>query len=149
MIPQFLNLLILFASLVIEGKVINVTDGDTISVLTKENITYKIRLENIDAPERKQAYYNNSKQYLIKQIKGKQVSCALSKKDKYGRWLGTVYYNKTNINLQLVSTGNAWAYLYNKNIDLQKAALKAQQLKLGLWSLPNPLAPWVFRKIRK
>ncbi len=97
MTAQILSFLFFFSSFVIKGKVINVTDGDTVNILTTEKLIYKIRLENIDAPEKGQAFYKNSKQLLSAKIKGKQVNFTITKKDKYSRWLGTINYNATNI----------------------------------------------------
>lgn len=42
----------------LQGKVIKITDGDTVNVLTSDNETHKIRLSGIDAPEKKQAFGN-------------------------------------------------------------------------------------------
>ena len=38
------------------GKVVKITDGDTLYVLDANYKEHKIRLAGIDAPERKQAY---------------------------------------------------------------------------------------------
>ncbi len=38
------------------GKVVKITDGDTLYVLDANYKQHKIRLAGIDAPERKQAY---------------------------------------------------------------------------------------------
>jgi micrococcal nuclease len=149
MLSSFFNLLVLFASFTINAKVISVTDGDTIQVMDANKVTYKIRLENIDAPEKGQAYYNNSKQFLLKKLKGQQVNCIVYKKDRYGRWLATVFNNGININTQMVSTGNAWAYLYNKNVAIKNAQLAAQKQLIGIWALPNPIAPWLYRKQKR
>jgi endonuclease YncB( thermonuclease family) len=43
------------------GRLVLVTDGDTIVVLDAGNTRHKIRLTGIDAPERGQAYGTKSK----------------------------------------------------------------------------------------
>ena len=40
----------------IEGRVVGVADGDTITVLDADKSRHKIRLAGIDAPEKKQAF---------------------------------------------------------------------------------------------
>ena len=49
------------------GKVIAVTDGDTINVLVNEE-TVKVRLEGIDAPESGQSYGKKSKEALAEMV---------------------------------------------------------------------------------
>ncbi|MFX4154262.1 thermonuclease family protein [Aliarcobacter butzleri] len=124
-----------------------VSDGDTITVLTKDNTQYKIRLNDIDAPEKKQAFGNKSKDNLAKYIAGKTITVQYQKKDKYKRILGTIYYNNIDINLKQVKDGFAWVYKkYSKNQDYYNAEKLARENKKGLWIDKNPIAPWEFRK---
>ncbi|WP_228156070.1 thermonuclease family protein [Arcobacter lacus] len=124
-----------------------VSDGDTITVLTSDKTQYKIRLNDIDAPEKKQAFGNKSKDNLAKYIAGKTVTVQYQKKDKYKRILGTIYYNNIDINLQQVKDGFAWVYKkYSKNQDYYNAEKLARENKKGLWIDKNPIAPWEFRK---
>ena len=58
----FLIPIFLFA---LEGKVISVTDGDTIRILTPEREQIKIRLYGIDAPEKKQPYGTAAKTIFV------------------------------------------------------------------------------------
>ncbi|MDN5105047.1 thermonuclease family protein [Aliarcobacter butzleri] len=110
----------------IKGKVIHISDGDTIYVLTPQREKYKIRLNDIDAPENKQAFGNKSKENLKKYIYNKNVSVLYNSKDKYGRILGTVYLNNQDINLQQLKDGFAWVYKkYSKNIIYYKAEKEA------------------------
>ena len=98
------------------GKVVKVSDGDTITILTSDKTQYKIRLNDIDAPEKKQAFGNKSKDNLAKYIAGKTVKVEYKSTDKYKRILGTIYYNNIDINLQQVKDGYAWVYKkYSKN----------------------------------
>ncbi|MCG3698744.1 thermonuclease family protein [Aliarcobacter butzleri] len=124
-----------------------VSDGDTITVLTSDKTQYKIRLNDIDAPEKKQAFGNKSKDNLAKYIAGKTVTVQYQKKDKYKRILGTIYYNNIDINLKQVKDGFAWVYKkYSKNQDYYNAEKLARDNKKGLWIDKNPIAPWEFRK---
>ncbi|WP_228131116.1 thermonuclease family protein [Aliarcobacter lanthieri] len=106
-----------------------------------------MRLNDIDAPEKKQAFGNKSKDNLDKYIAGKTVKVEYKTKDKYKRILGTIYYNNTDINLQQVKDGYAWVYKkYSKNQDYYEAEKLARENKKGLWTDKNPIAPWEFRK---
>lgn len=129
------------------GKVVKVSDGDTITILTSDKTQYKIRLNDIDAPEKKQAFGNKSKDNLAKYIAGKTVKVEYKTKDKYKRILGTIYYNNIDINLQQVKDGYAWVYKkYSKNQDYYNAEKVARENKKGLWIDKSPLEPWEFRK---
>ncbi|RBQ30646.1 nuclease [Arcobacter sp. FW59] len=129
------------------GKVVKVSDGDTITILTSDKTQYKIRLNDIDAPEKKQAFGNKSKDNLAKYIAGKTVTVQYKTKDKYKRILGTIYYNNIDINLQQVKDGYAWVYKkYSKNQDYYNAEKLARENKKGLWNDKSPIAPWEFRK---
>lgn len=134
----------------LKGKVIWVTDGDTIGLLIEGNEKVKIRFNGIDAPESSQDYGNKAKQALSKQIHGKQVRVKVASKDQYGRSLGTVFLGKENINLWLVANGYAWHYKrYSDDKTLAKAEDKARGEKLGLWSMPKPKAPWQYRQEKR
>ncbi len=103
-----------------------------------------------DAPEKKQAFGNKSKDNLAKYIAGKTVTVEYQKKDKYKRVLGTIYYNNTDINLQQVKDGYAWVYKkYSNNQTYYKAEKLARDKRVGLWIDKNPLEPWEFRRKKK
>ena len=150
MIKPLLALIILSSylfSLELIGKVVKVSDGDTVTILTSDKTQHKIRLNDIDAPEKKQAFGNKSKDNLAKYIAGKTVTVEYQKKDKYKRVLGTIYYNNTDINLQQVKDGYAWVYKkYSNNQTYYKAEKLARDKRIGLWADKNPLEPWEFRK---
>jgi len=143
----FIGLLSYLQADVLKGKVVGISDGDTIKILTQDDKLYKIRLNDIDAPENKQAFGNKSKENLKKYIYNKNVSVHYKTKDKYGRILGTVYLNNQDINLQQVKDGFAWVYKkYSKNIIYYKAEKEAQNKREGLWQDKNPIEPWIYRK---
>jgi len=140
----------------IEGKVVNVADGDTITVLVKNNTQYKIRLQGIDAPEKAQPYGQKSKQSLHQQVHSKQVTVEYQKKDMYGRIIGKVLLNGIDICLKQIELGMAWHYKqYESEQSRQdreiytKAELFAQAERLGIWNDKLPTAPWEFRKLNK
>lgn len=134
---------------VLTGKVVSVTDGDTIKVLVKNNTLYKIRLNGIDAPERSQAFGKKSKVNLSKLVSGEIVDVHYKKKDRYGRILGTIYVDNHDVNLRQIEDGYAWVYRrYCKRSDYYKAEEYARNRKLGLWYDKYPIPPWEYRKRR-
>lgn len=150
LIVLFLTFLLATLSFAFSGKVIKVADGDTITVL-RDGEKVRVRFYGIDAPEKKQEYGIKSLDVLKKMIDGKIVEIDVKDKDQYGRVVGEVYYNKNNINLYMLETGNAWWYKqYSKgNLEYAKAEEKAKIEKLGLWKEKNPTPPWEFRKKNK
>ena len=155
---KFILIFILFLSnfahaKTIEGLVVGVADGDTITVLDQQKNTYKIRLQGIDAPEKKQAFGEKSKQSLHDLVHGKQVRIEYDKEDKYGRIVGKITLDDLDICLQQLVLGMAWHYKKYQNeqsvadrVVYNDAELKSKSLKLGLWADETPMPPWEFRK---
>lgn len=135
----------------IRGKVVAITDGDTIKVLDDlDKGVLKIRLNKIDAPEKNQAFGQKSKQYLSNLVFGKQVIIRFKEIDRYGRILGLIYIDGVEVNLQIVKAGMAWHYAYyDKTPAYIEAEKKARASKVGLWIDPEPISPYEFRKSRK
>lgn len=148
-----------------QGKVISVTDGDTIKVLDSNFETQVIRLLGIDAPEKKQAFGQQSKQHLSGLVFGQNVTVQWQLKDRDDRILGKVLATPLgcatcdmtlDVNLAQVSAGYAWWYHhFARNQSISDRALyehseqSARALRLGLWSDTNPIAPWDWRKGRR
>jgi micrococcal nuclease len=129
------------------GKVIGITDGDTIIVLTKDNKQVKIRLEGIDCPESKQEFGQKAKQATSDLCFGKVVTIKKSGEDRYGRTLAFVYVGGVCVNKALLEKGMAWHYKkYNQDPELAKLEVVAREKRIGLWSMPNPVPPWERRK---
>ena len=141
---------------ILDGRVIGVADGDTITLLDSTNTQYKVRLSGIDAPEKKQQFGQVAKQSLSDLVYDKTVQVDWSKHDRYGRTVGKVLLNKQDVNLEQVKRGLAWHYKkYQKEqpfedrltyIQAQEAAIQG---KLGLWVEPEPIAPWDWRKANR
>ena len=129
-----------------QATVVAVHDGDTITV--RSDITTKIRLFGIDAPELKQPHGQASKQALSGMVFGKTVTVTPANKDRYGRTVAQIKANGIDVNNRMVEMGAAWWYTdYAKN-DTVKQQLQsdAQGHKRGLWADPHPMPPWDFRK---
>ena len=134
------------------GLVVGVSDGDTITVLV-DKTPYKIRLAGIDAPESRQAFGQASKQHLSAQVYKKPVTVLWDKKDRYGRTLGKVMVDGTDVCLEQVKAGLAWHYKRyaseqpaQDRADYAAAEDKAKGERIGLWSDAQPTAPWDWRR---
>lgn len=137
---------------ILNGRVVSIADGDTITVLDSNNEQFKIRLMGIDAPEKKQPFGQRSKQHLSALVFGKTVDVEWFKKDRYRRTLGKILFNGRDVNQEQIKAGMAWHYKkYQKDQppeDRQSYAdseTNAQQRRVGLWGDAYPVAPWDFR----
>jgi micrococcal nuclease len=146
----YLTLLLTFLSAIspfgsFNALVIGISDGDTITVLTEENQRIKIRLSGIDCPELQQDFGQRAKQYTSSHCFGKNVKIEKQGTDRFKRILANVYVGKICINKELVRYGLAWCYRNSRDLELINLELSARNHKIGLWSQPDPVAPWEFR----
>ncbi|WP_270992026.1 thermonuclease family protein, partial [Campylobacter upsaliensis] len=135
------------------GKVSRVIDGDTIELLAKTSKTnpyyhiakLKIRLYGIDAPELKQAYGKEAKEFLSALVLKQEVSLIIENKDKYDRFVGTLFLKGQDINKEMVKNGYAHAYeSFSKKYLAEQA--DAKMFKLGLWQDERVMSPSEFRR---
>lgn len=132
----------------VEGKVVSVTDGDTLIVLTPEKQQVRVRLAEIDTPESGQPYGQKAKTALSSLVFGKEARVEVQDQDRYGRQVGRVYVGTTDVNAEMIRLGAAWVYRqYNKDKSLLPLEEEARQAKLGLWALPEVerMPPWEWR----
>ena len=141
---------------VITGTVVRITDGDTVVVLDANKVQYKIRLVGIDAPEKKQAFGQKSKENLSKLVTGKYVVVEYDKLDRYKRVLGKILLSGEDINLEQVASGMAWHYKkyqgeqsQSDRIMYSEAEVDARDARRGLWQDPEPIPPWEYRKSKR
>lgn len=132
------------------GLVVGISDGDTISVMHNGR-AHKVRLSDIDCPEKKQAFGERARQYTARAAFQKTVLVKVIGNDMYGRSLAEVVLpNKSNLNTKLLSEGLAWVYLNRSKDPLKHAAQrKAQSARRGLWQDKEPTPPWVYRKSQR
>lgn len=131
------------------GRVVGVTDGDTVKVLC-DGIETKVRLDQIDAPERAQAFGSRSKEALSNLVYDKTVRLQVSGTDRYKRTLATIWIGDTDTNREMVRQGYAWAYRqYLRDDDLIEVEDAAKAARRGLWSDPHAIPPWEFRKLKR
>lgn len=129
-------------------KVVGVSDGDTFTCLTNDKQQLKIRMNQIDAPEKNQDFGQASKKALSAMIFGKVVGLKTNGTDKYGRTIAEAFYDGKNINKAMVAGGYAWAYReYMTDNEYASLETTARSNTTGLWSQPNPTYPSDFRRM--
>jgi len=130
----------------LSGPVIAILDGDTVDILVNSR-PVRIRLAQIDAPEKKQAFGTRSRQALSDMVFRHVVTVAESGPDRYGRTVGTVFVAGTNVNAAMVNQGMAWAYRqYVTDRSIIQLEEQARAARRGLWVDPAPVEPWLFRR---
>ena len=135
----------------ISGKVVSITDGDTFKLLLKDSTLIRVRLANIDCPEKKQPFSAKAKEFVSNAIFNKDVSIDMLKKDRYRRYIANVLYDDSlSLNYELVKNGLAWHYIkYSKDTLIQTFEDKARLHKVGLWIDENAVSPWEWRANKK
>jgi len=140
----------------IEGRVIGVSDGDTVTVVDGLHTPHRIRLAGIDAPEKAQAYGDASKRYLSDLVFGEAVTVEYKKHDRYGRVVGKLLKDGHDASLEQLRAGFAWHYKqYQREQSREdrgayaQAEHGAQQAHAGLWRDPAPVPPWAWRLQRR
>lgn len=137
----------------LRGKVVGVSDGDTVTVLDAKKHQHKIRLAVIDAPEQGQAFGQASKKSLSDMVYGKHVEVNWNKRDRYGRIIGKISTDQVDVCLEQVRRGMAWHY---KQFQREQSAADqesyaaaedwARANRVGLWRDASPVPPWAFRR---
>ena len=137
----------------LSGRVVGVSDGDTVTVLDAGKRSHKIRLLGIDSPEKSQAFGERAKQSLSDLVFNKEVTVEVAQKDRYGRSVGKIVLDGQDINLEQVRRGMAWHYKqYARDqappdrLAYAQAEAAARQGKVGLWQDADPVPPWAFRR---
>lgn len=134
-----------------KGKVIKISDGDTITVLLEGNIQKKLRLAEVDCPESGQPFGKNAKDFTSQEVFGKDITFVETDTDRYGRTIAKVFYNDNKyLSKELIKAGLGWWYYqFSENEKLGKLQDEAKTKKIGLWSDINAVSPWEYRKQRR
>ena len=131
--------------------VVGISDGDTFTCLTANLKTIKVRLAEIDAPEKAQPFGKKSRQMLGSLIHKRHVTLDIQGGERYQRTLATVYDKQgQNINLIMVQQGMAWAYRqYLHDVAYLQAEQTAREHRRGLWRDRSPVEPHLWRQQRR
>ena len=136
------------SELIQDLKVEKIVDGDTVYA-SLEGKVYKLRLTEIDAPERDQPFGRQSKVFLRELLKDGEFDANIDGKDQYDRYLARLYDNGIDINRKMVNEGMAWGYdFYVTDKTFYKNQKSAQTKKKGIWSKRYPVPPWKWREAR-
>jgi endonuclease YncB( thermonuclease family) len=130
------------------GRMVGISDGDTVTVLTTENRQFRIRLSGIDAPEKKQPFGAHAKETLVRQLFGQPVVVEWSKTDRYGRIVGKIEVDGVDVNLEQIREGSAGVYTqYLRELSAEDRKLylegerQAKSQRAGLWHDAHPEPP--------
>lgn len=133
----------------LSGQVVSIADGDTLTLLTAERDQVRIRLAEIDTPERGQPWGSRARQGLADKVFRKQVTVEVVDTDRYGRTVGRIWLDDRDINRELVREGHAWVYRrYMQDSSLLDDERAAKNAEAGLWGLPvtQRTEPWEWRQ---
>jgi endonuclease YncB( thermonuclease family) len=135
---------------------VGVVEGDTIKVVRysagsgpKMSPTLvNMALYGISCPERGQDFWPAAKKFTNAMVYGKVVEVEPVTGDQYGHIVAWVSVNGKSLNKELLRAGLAWWSRNNApdRVDLAKQEEEARKAKRGLWSIPNPIPPWEFRR---
>ncbi|AIA64035.1 endonuclease [Staphylococcus phage 6ec] len=85
---------------IFQGVCTNVVDGDTIDVILdlgfKTSAERRLRLINVDTPERGQDNFREATNFTKLCVEGQKIYIQTYKDDVFGRYLAKVYYNSDN-----------------------------------------------------
>lgn len=141
-----------YATSVLNGRVIHIADGDTLTLIDADYQRIKVRLAEIDSPEKAQPYGHRAKQLLVSLALKKTVEVTVVDIDQYGRIVGKVRADGVDINAEMVRQGAAWVYRRHlKRPELLRDEQEARKQALGLWALPEKerMPPWQWRHLQR
>jgi len=132
----------------LRGRVVGISDGDTLTVLGPGNRQVRVRLGEIDTPESRQPYGSRAQQELSELAFGREVRVVVQDTDRYGRTVGRVHAGAVDVNAEMVRRGAAWVYRqYSRDPALPPLEAEARAARRGLWGLPEAerQPPWEWR----
>ena len=134
------------------GQVLRVIDGDSL-ILQVGHAKYGIELADIDAPELNQPWGRHAADRLHRTLVGAFVVVVTERIDGY-QVTGRISHKNRDVGLQLLLDGLAWQtrVTSSKTPEERPYAIAEQQARRdrrGLWSDPQPIAPWEWRQTRK
>ncbi len=137
----------------LEGRVVAVHDGDTVTLLDGMRVQHRVRIAGIDAPERHQPFGTSARENLARLVHGRHVAAHCHKRDRFGRDVCNVFVEARDVGLEQVRDGLAWWYreyageqCREDRASYAAAEGEARSARRGLWGDPNPQAPWAWRR---
>ncbi len=131
----------------LRGRAVKVQDGDTFDFLYGDNEKQRVRVAQMDAPEKSMTFGQKSKERFTELVMGKEIALVVNTVDRYGRVVGSVVIDGEDQSARMISEGMAWYYRqYGWTDSLARLEEEARNAKRGLWADPNPQPPWEWRK---
>ncbi|HJV91920.1 MAG TPA: thermonuclease family protein [Azonexus sp.] len=137
---------------VVQGRVVGITDGDTLTLLDATNQQHKIRLAGIDAPEKEQVFGQKAKESLSALAFEQQATAHCKKRDRYRQEICVVTVGGKDVGLEQVRTGMAWWHrqlitgqTIQERAEYDQAESSAKSDRRGLWSGLDLTPPWEWR----
>ena len=147
---------------ILEGRIVGVADGDTVTLLDSKNQQHRIRIAGIDAPEKGQAFGNRPQQNLSRMSHRNDATAQCHKIDQYGRPVCKVWVQPNDcprcgktldVGMAQIIAGMAWWYRQYANEQsaedrgrYESSEDEARLRKRGLWVDQDPAPPWVWRR---
>lgn len=131
------------------GTVVNVTDGDTLTVKREEK-SRVVHLKGVDCPELKQAYGREARQLASEWAWNHEVEVKEEEAARDGGVSGIVILPDGRIlNQEMVRSGLCWwERRYTKDESLPLLEAEAHAAKRGLWAQREPIPPWDWRRMK-
>lgn len=133
-----------------QAKVVGLSDGDTLTVL-RDRSRLKVRLAEIDCPEKSQPFGSVARDFAAEQVFGKVVGVRVVEVDRYGRSVAVITTpDGRSLSEALVKAGLAWKYdKHSSSARLEALETDARKARRGLWAEPSPVPPWEFRRKKR
>lgn len=136
--------------------IVGISDGDTLTARCDAAAgqleqTIRVRLAEIDAPEKAQPFGDRSRQHLAQLCFQQRAEVAplpgSAGTDRYGRTVARVTCDGVDANADQVRAGMAWVFdRYARDLTLYDLQATARRSRVGLWADPHPVAPWEWRR---
>jgi len=129
----------------LRGRVVGITDGDTLTLLMEDRREVRVRLAEIDTPERSQPHGDRARMALSALAFGEAVRAEAVDTDRYGRTVARVHSAGRDVNAEMVQRGAAWvSRRYSRDPELPRLEEEARAARRGLWGLPEAerVPPW-------
>ena len=141
---------------VLNGRIVAIADGDTLTILDGTHTQHKIRIVGIDAPEKRQGFGQRSKASLAALAFNHTAKADCRKIDRYKRNLCVVSVGGRDVGLEQIRAGMAWHYKHyakeqpaSERVAYERAENEAKAKRLGLWVDADPVPPWDWRRNNK
>ncbi|MBK1613265.1 nuclease [Rubrivivax gelatinosus] len=145
----------MLSAIVLSCLVVAVADGDTLTARCSGTPnTLHVRLAEIDAPEKRQAFGAQSRRQLVALCLRRQAELrplpGAAGHDRYGRVVAHVRCGGVDAQAAQLRAGLAWVMEgYASDLNLPALQWQARRERAGLWADARPVAPWVWRARRR